>query len=341
MTRILNEKDIRAVLTGAAFFGAGGGGGLETGLSILADVVTQRGDISVKLIEASDIPEGGSAVAMTGLYTPGALAEKAQRFAREPGVAIAAMQHSAYMAGKRLEAILPMESGAVSSLIPMLCSLESGLPLVDADGCGRGVPGIDVTLFEKGGIPFSPAVICDDRGNAVRVYPYQATDGKAAANMCHYIAAAFNNVAGLGAWVTSPEDIGTKLVPGALSTAEKVGNAMLSASESGSCPCEALEKLLPLRVLASGKVTEKSNSAVVLKSEDGVTYFADMAKVTVRFRTAEETLAVCPELICAVDMEKGLPVANEEIAVGQKVRYYALAAPEQWQGHEECWKPYL
>ena len=340
MTRILNENDIRAVLTGEAFFGAGGGGSLELALDILSKKAAGR-ELCVKCVEAGDIPEGGSAVVMTSLYEANSLSGKDEKFVREPGMTAAAMQHSAYMSGKRLEAILPMECGAVSCLFSILCSLESGLALVDADCCGRGVRGIDVTLFKKGGIAFSPAVLCDDKGNVVRVYPYQATSGTAAANMCHYLSAAFGHVTGLGAWITSPCEIKEKLVSGSLSTAEKLGKAILSAKAEHVCICKAIEGTLPVRTLATGKITGKDASLVQLEGEDGKTYCADLSKVTVRFRTGADVLAVCPDLICAVDLDKGLPVTNEEIAVGQRVRYYAMQAPVQWHSSGTCWLPYL
>ena len=46
MMKVLHEQDIRALLTGAAFYGAGGGGSLATALAML-DACAGNGGFSV------------------------------------------------------------------------------------------------------------------------------------------------------------------------------------------------------------------------------------------------------------------------------------------------------
>lgn len=341
MIKILNEQDIRAMLTGAALYGAGGGGSLKTALTILDSEVVRNKAFSVRLADVDELSADGSAVAMFGMHTAGALADKKAPFVREASTAITAIRQAAYMAGKRIEAIFPMENGAVSTMVSILASVASGMPLVDADGCGRGVPGIDVTLLEKGQISFSPAVLCDDRENVIRIFPYQAADAKAAENMCHYLCAAFGNVAALSAWITNSKEIEAKLIPGSLSAAKKVGDLILCGAGNGTTVCEALEKALAPRLLASGKVVEKSESAVRITSADGKEYCADVSVVTTRFRMGEEILASCPDLICALDMDRGQPVTNDEVEPGMTLRYYVLPASKKWSDFADRWNRYL
>ena len=340
MIRILNKEDIYAILTGETLLGAGGGGSLEVATDILSKRLADQ-PVSVKLIDAENISEGGSAFTITPLYETTSLTNRKDKFLHEPEIAATSIQHSAYMSGKRLEAVLPMDCGAISSLMSILCCLDSNLALVDADGCGRGVPGIDVTLFESAGIAFSPAVLCDDKGNVVRIYPYQATSGAAAANMCHYLSAAFGNVSALSAWIASPREISENLVLGSISMAKMLGSAILAAKINGNCVCEAIERTIPVRTLATGKVVDRSDSIIKLETINGTVFSADISSVTLRFRCGDEVIAVCPEPIAAVDLDKGLPVSNDEIVIGQHLRYYALHLPAQWNGRISCWKAYL
>lgn len=340
MMKILNEKDIRALLTGAAFYGAGGGGSLATALAMLDAACAKNGGFSVKLANAADLSADGNAVAMTGMHTAQSLAAKEVKFVNEAASAITAIQQSAFMAGKRIEGVFPMEPGAVSVMVALLGCHAAALPLMDADGCGRGVPNIDATLLEKGGIPFSPAVLSDDRDNVIRVFPYQAADAKAAENMCHYLAAAFGNVAALAAWITSSGEIEAKLSCGSISKAIALGSLLMDAG-SGEAAAAALEKSLPVKLLAAGTVSEKTDLSVCLTCTDGTAVCADTAVVTTRLRCGDAVLATCPELICALDAKTGLPVSNDDIQVGMDVRYYALCAGDAWADFTACWQRYL
>lgn len=338
MMKVLHEQDIRALLTGAAFYGAGGGGSLATALAMLDAACVGNGGFSVQLANASDLSADGNAVAMTGIHTARSLAAKEVKFVNEAASAITAIQQSAFMAGKRIEGVFPMESGAVSAMVALLGCRAAGLPLMDADGCGRGVPNIDVTLLEKGGIPFSPAVLSDDRDNVIRVFPYQAADAKAAENMCHYLAAAFGNVAALAAWITPAGEIESKLSCGSISAAIALGTLLMNA---GSDAAAALEKALPVRLLAAGTVSEKTDSAVCLTCADGAAVCADTAVVTTCLRCGDTALATCPDLICALDANTGLPVSNDDIQPGMSLRYYLLSAGDAWADFTACWQRYL
>lgn len=340
MMKVLHEQDIRALLVGAAFYGAGGGGSLATAIAMLDSQCAKSGGFSVKLASAADLSADGNAVAMTGMHTAQSLAAKEVKFVNEAASAITAIQQSAFMAGKRIEGVFPMESGAVSAMVALLGCQSAGLPLMDADGCGRGVPNIDVTLLEKGGIPFSPAVLSDDRDNVIRVFPYQATDAKAAENMCHYLAAAFGNVAALAAWITPAGEIEAKLACGSVSAAIALGTLLMNAG-SGEAAAAALEKALPVKLLAAGTVSEKTAASIRITCADGTAVCADTAVVTTRLHSGDTVLAACPDMICALDARTGLPVSNDEIEMGMDVRYYVLSADNKWADFTACWQRYL
>ncbi|MED9781329.1 MAG: DUF917 family protein, partial [Peptococcaceae bacterium] len=51
---------------------------------------------------------------------------------------------------------MPVEMGAFNTFAPMLISLMTGLPTLDADAAGRAVPGLDTLLSHINGGATSP-----------------------------------------------------------------------------------------------------------------------------------------------------------------------------------------
>lgn len=324
MSRKLNENDIRAIVTGSALLGAGGGGSLEAAYKMLEEGKKRAGELSLELIESSELAPGGSACVVTGYYLPDAVAGREAELLEAGVNALVSIRQSAYISGKRVEAAMPMDRGALSSLLPALACACEGLPLVDADGCGRGAADLFDTMFEEGDISFSPAVICDGKGNVVRVYPYNAADCKAASNMAYYFRAAFDNLSAIGAWLCGAADIEGKLSCGSLSLAEKIGRAMLDGND---CPCKAagrLEEEFGFRTIAEGSVIEKCGDAISFKSDDGAVYTVKYDRAYRSIAKDGKPVADDAKLFCAIDCATGLPVPSDDVKIGQKLRWLAV-----------------
>lgn len=350
--RIINEDDIRAVLYGVSFLGAGGGGSLSDGLTILDDNIKKYGSINVKVIDADEIAEGGSAVVICGMGAPTVLKEKDEKFRYEAAYTFDAMTAAAQFAGKHIEAILPIEYGAVNYIVPMVAAIERDVPLVDADGCGRAVPGLDTTLFNINKIAFCPAAACDDKRNVVNLYLRDAADGKMAEEICRHMCGAFGYIMGLGGYLTSPKDIKEKLVTGTLSLAEKVGKVILDVKKYGGNIEEELSKIIHLRKLASGSVVKQETimreshdiGCTELLGDDGHSYFVDIKNESILFRRGNDVLLTCPDMLCAINNDTLDPLTNADINVGDKITYFAVPAPRIWFDAPDInalWKPYF
>ncbi|MDL2218611.1 DUF917 domain-containing protein [Christensenellaceae bacterium OttesenSCG-928-M15] len=352
MARILKEQDIREILVGVAFLGAGGGGGLKDGLIMLEDNVKLRGKVEVTLIDPDEISDGGHAVMVAGTGSPRALAEKKEKFRYETSYAFDAMKDLAYFSGKRIDAIVPGEMGAVTSFIPMVACMEKGVPIVDADGCGRAVPGLDVTMFHINDIPYSPGVATSDTHDVIAILPKNPLDYKEAENILRHLCGAYGYVIGMASSITSKEDVQNKLVPGGLTLAQNVGKAILTAKENKACIKATLKeaagaKLLAEGIVASQEYTVKNGHDIgctTLKADDGNTYYADIKNETMLFRTDDAVLVTCPDLICCIDLESYTPLTNAAIEKDMRVAYFAIPAHELWYRSakvEQAWKPYF
>ena len=349
--RILSEKDILEILYGSTFLGSGGGGSLADALVMLEENVKKRGKVEVEMISHEEMEDGTCAVVIAGMGAPTVLKEKEEKFRYEAGYAFTAMENLARYAGKSISAVIPVEYGAVNCFVPMIACMEKGVPLVDADGCGRAVPGLDSTLFDIYGIPFSPAVITDEGGDVIVILPKDAADGKASENLCRHMCVAYNYIVGLGGWLSSKEDIKSKLVCGSLSYAQKIGAVILEAKKKGANLKSAIEKAVECRLLVDGKIIGYENEMkdghdigiVTVENESGK-YFVDLKNESLIFRDGKKPLITCPDLICAIDKDSYTPLTNADIKVGMNVLYFAVPAPEIWFANprgSDCWKPYL
>jgi len=62
---------------------------------------------------------------------------------------------------------MAIEIGGGNALLPITWAARMGLPVVDADGIGRAFPEIPQVAMHLAGVPASPAVMTDERGNLV------------------------------------------------------------------------------------------------------------------------------------------------------------------------------
>jgi len=76
-------------------------------------------------------------------------------------------EHLQFLTGRRVAALMSAEIGGGNGLLPITWAARIGLPVVDADGMGRAFPEVPQVAMHLAGIPVSPAVMTDERGNLV------------------------------------------------------------------------------------------------------------------------------------------------------------------------------
>lgn len=350
--RWIDENDIRAILYGVTFLAGGGGGSLFDGLDMLDYNIMKHGSIKLKLMDIDDLSEDACAVMIAGMGAPSVLKEKEEKFRYEAGYTYDGMVRIAEKQGKRIEAIYPIEYGAVNYMIPFIAAMDRGVPIVDADGCGRAVPGLDTTLLNINKIPFCPAVACDDKNNVVEVYTEDPCDCVTAERICRNLCGDFHFVMGLGGWIASVDDLRKKTAVGAIAYAEKVGKAILGAKEHSGDIYEALSKVMELRPAVTGKVIRQESvmrnahdiGYSQILGDNGKTYFVDIKNESIVFRSEKDVLLTCPDMLCAVNLDTMNPTPNSDITEGDRIAYFAVPAHPAWFKVPEgtsLWKPYF
>ena len=153
-----NIDDLAA---GAAVLGAGGGADPYVPTLMVKDALRRHGP--VRVVDVDDLPPEGLIIPVGAGGAPTALIEK---FFAGPewGVAVRALEK--YL-GRTAVALMAVELGGGNAVMPGAAAAELGLPVVDADGMRRCFPKVEMTLWTLEGVPASPGVLADTKGNVV------------------------------------------------------------------------------------------------------------------------------------------------------------------------------
>ena len=209
----LNEQDILDIMQGATMLASGGGGSFRDGVDLL-NVYKRKypdAEISVHLVSPNEIEEtsNGAVVAVMGAPT-GSLAQPDLS-----GCVTSAFDELCEIAkrdNRKIDYMFPIEMGGFNTFVPMLISLVTGRAILDADACGRAVPGLGTVLAAKNGCDTAPVAMADVNDNRVSLIPTDKKDVAIIEKMTLPVVQLFEQNAGIAGWILSRQEI-TDLIP--------------------------------------------------------------------------------------------------------------------------------
>jgi len=349
--RKLNLQNLRDVVRGATFLGSGGGGSPENGLQLVEEIGKVTSEIA--LVSPDEISDNEYVAMVAGMGSPVALKEKG--FGPEAVYAFDGLQKLYGWLGVEFKYIMPGETGGFNTITPIYVAAIKKLTVVDADGTGgRAVPDLETTLYYLYGIPTSPFVLADRKGNMVMGWTKDPLDAPMCENVARHVVVSFGMLAGLGTWVATGHQIKSYLEPNVIARSEMVGKILREAKESGKEPVAELVKALNGYELIKGKI-EKIETKTVAGFDFGRTIIKGTGafqgkELCVDFKNENmiawrdgEPVAMVPDLICLVTTT-GDPLTNADTKQGMEISVIALPASERWRRHPkafEVWRPIL
>lgn len=161
------ESELIQILKGATLLAAGGGGSYSLGESILNEFKIQNPEETIyfELYDPAqmDPDESTYSVAIMGSPTAHASAADLSRCAL---LAYSETTALAERFGKNPQYAIALELGGANTLIPLLCAIKYSPKVLDADLCGRAVPGLETMLSSINGLPTAPFALTDSNGNS-------------------------------------------------------------------------------------------------------------------------------------------------------------------------------
>lgn len=326
---ILDEDALPSIAIGAGILGTGGGGNPRVGMLRAREMVRRHGPLEV--LEPDELDGDARVVCVGGMGAPTVGVEKVR--GTESHRALRAMEAQT---GVRATAVVSGEIGGSNSLEPVVAAAPAGLPLVDADGMGRAFPELQMTTYFIYGFDPSPAVLCDEKGNTV-VFR-ESISPAWLERMARAVTVSMGCVPVFAFAPMSDEDVRRTAIPGTLTLARRLGDAVRRARQRKSSPVEAILDTVPGTVLFHGKIvdverrtTEGFTRGTVrmegIGPDDGRSMEVDFQNENLVARADGRVVFTVPDLICIVDAERGEPITTELLRYGFRVTVLGFPAP--------------
>jgi uncharacterized protein len=330
----VTTEDMEAIALGGAFLGTGGGGDPYIGKLMAQAAIAGHGPVTV--IGPEEVDDDALCVPVCMMGAPTVMVEKLPngREARE------ALEQLEAFLGRKADALICIEAGGLNSTIPFAVAAATGLPLIDGDGMGRAFPELQMVSFTMHGISATPMVLADDKGNSSVI---NAISNRWTERLARCQTVEMGGAALVALYPMSGADVKRGILRNTLSLIKEIGETIAAERRAHGNPADALIRRLDGRRLFTGRVVDIDRRTVggfargkaVFKgmdADEGRTFTVSFQN---EFLICEEEggklLAVTPDLICALDADRGLPVTTEQLRYGLAVTMLGLGCDEQWR----------
>jgi DUF917 family protein len=342
MSQVIAPSDLDALELGARLLGSGGAGDPRLARMLLEVELDRLGTLTV--LDSHELDNGTPVISV-------GLAGSVTAFAEKPGRGdefTRAFRAVAAFHGDRSPAISGYETAGINAFIPLLVAAQTGSPIVDIDGMGRGLSWLDQTTFDALGVAISPFVLVDPTGAEIIVRNMGGADGERFIRHNTVLMGGWSAFAGYRMDAATAQRVSVR---GSLRRALTLGRALLRARASERARLTLVSVLCrevpDVRYLARGRIGEISWTHVHGYARGTLVIWSNSARPhPLRIEVSNEYLVVMefgsvvarvPDLICLLDTRSGTPILAEQIGWGMEVDVLALPAPERWQ-RDGLWK---
>ncbi|ABL79643.1 MULTISPECIES: DUF917 domain-containing protein [unclassified Nocardioides] len=326
-SRTLRAADLEALAVGLCLLGSGGAGDPQPFASVLR---SQLGNGELVLHAPGGL--GGASVVPVGMVGATSVFTEKLPHGGEFGAAVAA---TGRWTGAAPDAVMGIETAGLNGVTALVAALRMGLPYVDADLAGRGLPRLDQLTWVTAQLPLTPCALAFPGGHTLLV------DSASATEVERTIRAALAGTGGWAALALPPSPaalLDETACVGTLGRALELGRA----HDSLRVLADAAEvaEVLGGEVLGEGRVHDvlRHSAGGGLQPESSVTVL-DRNGPVLRIETENEFLmvlvdgeprATVPDLICLLDRRTNRPLAVDALRRGDEVFVVVLPAPAWW-----------
>lgn len=264
----MNVTELKNCISGGAFLGSGGGGNVSIARKLVKKY-TSLEEINVELVTMEEYDESKLCAVVAFIGSP-------DSFGENPDVtavvnAFLELQKQAVSKyGKEIGYLIPVELGAVNSLISFLVAHElnvknagSRIAVLDGDGAGRAIPCLPLTTFAAQNISTYPGVICNDDGLAITLSDcrnskenvWGTEEAETLEKLIRPVLGLpqFEEIAGIGLWAMDKTDVASTLIRNSVSSMLKIGE-YLNKTAFEEVSAKELQKLYR-KFVPSGEVS--------------------------------------------------------------------------------------
>jgi DUF917 family protein len=332
----LQFNQVEDLCMGAALLGAGGGGDPYLGgLMVKRELAAGR---KIKIVDPQDVPDDALILPTAMMGAPTVLLEKIPS-GEEVLTAFGRLQE--YL-GERAWGTMPTEVGGINSTIPLFVGARCGVPIIDADGQGRAFPELQMETFAIEGVAGTPMTIANEQGDFVVI----STDSHSRMeNIARVITIRFGGTAYFSNYPMRGHEVRRASVHNTLSLALALGHIIHNARVQHQDPFEELLRHLfekssykGGRVIFSGKVVDvrrETRAGFMWGTIRIEGLKPHLGECQLEFQNENliascdgELLAIVPDIIAILDAETSVPITNETLRFGQRVKVMAITVPD-------------
>ena len=270
----------------------------------------------VPLVDLDELPDDALIMPCAGIGATTVILEKFEN--GDEGARL--LEHLEFMTGRRVAALMPIEIGGGNGLLPITWAARIGL---------------QVTMY-LAGIPASPAVLTDERGNLA---VFRTISGHWMERLERAAAAEFGGSASTAEFSLTAAQARTATIRGSVSKAIRIGEALAGAASS---PVAAVIAEMRAFQLVAGKVlyVERHTTSAFVRGSVVIEGLGEDAGRLIRLELQNENLvalergrvlASVPDLITVLDSETADAIATEVMRYGQRVTAIAFACDPVWR----------
>jgi uncharacterized protein len=330
MKRLLDSDSLRALARGCGVLSAGGGGDVHYCLLQALQASEDYGP--VPLVDVDELPDDALIMPCGAIGSPLVSIEKFEN--GDEGDRL--REYLQHLTGRHVAAVMAAEIGGGNGLLPITWAARLGLPLVDADGMGRAFPEVPQVTMHLAGIPASPAVMTDERGNLAM---FRTISGPWMERLERAAAVEFGGTASATEFSLTAAQARQATVRNSVSLAIRIGEAI--GSTAGS-PVAALITELGAFSLINGKISDVERQTIkgFARGSVRIEGLGEDAGRVIRLELQNENLvalehdrllACVPDLITVLDSETADAITTERIKYGQRVTVIAFACDPVWR----------
>ena len=377
--RQLNEVDILNIMQGAAILASGGGGSVQSGMDLLNAFKQKYPNIaiSLNLISANDMEVESNAAVVAVMGAPSGALEQPDLSGAVTG-AFDELTKIAMRDNRQIDYMFPIEMGGFNTFAPMLISFITGRSLLDADACGRAVPGLETILAAINGADTAPVAMADIDDNRVNLIPADKKDSILVQQMALPVVDLFEQNAGIAGWMLMRQEVIDLIPNGTITLALQIGTLIADLQSQKPADQDYIDELFGALDTA-GIVTAKALHSSPQKIENyssgqvggwdiGEFYIGGSGsdpRLHVKFsnenllveqQEADQswtTIVTAPDIITIYDAKTGDALTNEDLERANidgtladlEVMLGVIKVDAKWQLNpsvvSSVWAPYL
>ncbi len=327
----LGSAHLEALAIGAGILGTGGGGNPYLGKIHAREVL--KGGRTVPVVALANLPDDAVVVSVGGIGSPTVGVERLT----EGSEFLRAMRALEHHTGRTATHMIAAEIGGSNALAPIVTAAKAGLPVVDGDGMGRAFPELQMDTFFIYGISPTPNAIADVRGH-IAIYD-NISDARVLERYVRVVTVQMGGGAGGAGPLLSGLDARRTAIPGTLSLAIRMGEAVIAAREVHENAIEAALSISGGERLFEGKITDVGRRLIGGFARGRVNLDGSGPdagrRLVIDFQNENlvardengRVLCSVPDLICIVDAENAEPITTEVLRYGLRVAVLGIPAP--------------